>query len=315
MESITFSGDNYHESKDISAVAVMGDYLVIGADEGHVVQILKKIDATTYKVERKYSLPDGQETDRKKKEDPELDIEGIAVNGNTVFIVGSHSSKRAKVKQENEKNRAYKKNRKRLTKTRAEKSRRVLYRFNLDENGKLDSAIDVKDLWSVILQFPVLKPFTAIPSKENGIDIEGIAAKGKQLYIGFRGPVLRNNWVPVLITEFDAPSEGAELRYVNLNGLGIRDMVSVKDGFLILAGPMGDGPGGYHLYLWNGLDCVPGKNGAKGRLQYLGQIAVDPDTKAEGMTLLPGKKDDLQQLLIVFDGPERGNPKRYQLQW
>ena len=101
--------------------------------------------------------------------------------------------------------------------------------------------------------------FTKIPSKENGIDIEGIASDGDKLYIGFRGPVLRGNYVPVMvIKDCDNPSD-YELLFVNLDGNGIRDICKVEDGFLIISGPMGDGVGNYQLYFWNGVDSIPGK--------------------------------------------------------
>ncbi|MCK5872947.1 MAG: DUF3616 domain-containing protein, partial [Methylococcales bacterium] len=135
-----------------------------------------------------------------------------------------------------------------------------------------------------------------------------------QLYIGFRGPVLRGNWVPVIVTEFSHPAKKAELRFINLGGLGIRDMVFVNHQFLLIAGPVGDGPGGYHLYSWNGLDCVPGKHGAKGVVRHLGQIPADSDAKAEGMAVLSNTEATLLELLVIFDGPQRGAPVLFNLQ-
>ena len=38
-----------------------------------------------------------------------------------------------------------------------------------------------------------LGPFRKIPSKENGFDVEGIAARGSRLLLGLRGPVLRES--------------------------------------------------------------------------------------------------------------------------
>jgi len=308
-----FHGKDFHEPFDLSAVARVGNYIVVGSDEGHVIQLLKRKNSDTFVLERKYSVPDGEETNRKEKKGPELDIEGIAADRKTVYIVGSHSRKRSKVEVRNSKRRSHDKNRKRLTETEEEKARRVLIKLKLDENGELEGDIELKDLWGVINQFSELEQFTKIPGKENGIDIEGIAAKGKELYIGFRGPVLRENWVPVMVTEFDDPTEKAELRFVNLGGLGIRDIVSVNEKFLLIAGPVGDGPGGYHLYSWNGLDCVPGKNGAKGKVQYLGQIPTGSDAKAEGITVLSDNEEQLLQLLVVFDGPQRGTPVMFNL--
>jgi hypothetical protein len=311
---VVFHGKELHEPFDLSAVAPVGKYIVAGSDEGHVIQILERKGWDTYELARKYSIPDGQETDRTDKEDPEIDIEGIAANGQVVYIVGSHSRKRSKVEVRNPKRHSHDDNRERLRENEPEEARRALFRVTLDDDGKLVGDVDPADLWSAIDKFEELRPFTEIPSKENGIDIEGIAAHGDKIYVGFRGPVLRENWVPVMVTEFDDPIEQAELRFVNLGGLGIRDIVALDDKlFLLIAGPMGDGPGGYHIYSWNGLDCIPGKNGAKGAVRHLGQIPTDRDAKAEGIALLPNDRDDSLRILIVFDGPERGNPISFTL--
>ncbi|MBQ0818798.1 DUF3616 domain-containing protein, partial [Microvirga sp. HBU67558] len=42
---------------------------------------------------------------------------------------------------------------------------------------------------------PHLGPFLAVPSKENGLDIEGLAVRGNRLWLGLRGPVLRGHAV------------------------------------------------------------------------------------------------------------------------
>ncbi len=309
-----FHDNDLHEPFDLSAVASIGKYIIVSSDEGHVIQILERKNVNTFTLERKYSVPDGRETTRKKKQDPELDIEGIAAVGKTVYIVGSHSRKRSKVKIRNPSRRSHNKNRVRLTENTEEASRRVLYKLKFDDKGELEGEVVATDLWDKIDKFSELKPFMEVPSKENGIDIEGIAANGEDLYIGFRGPVLRGNWVPVLVTKFNGPPENARLLFVNLGGFGIRDIVAVDENqFLLIAGPVGDGPGGNHLYSWNGLDCVPGRNGAKGKVQHLGRIPADSGGKAEGIAVLTSDEDDLLQLLIVFDGPERGAPALFSL--
>ncbi len=303
-----FHDKSLHEPFDLSGIARVGNYIVVSSDEGHVIQVLERENTNTFVLKRKYTIPDGEETDRQEKEDPELDIEGITADGKTVYIIGSHSRKRGKVEVRNLKRRSHDKNRERLAKDTEEAARRILLRLKLDENGHLDGEIEQKNLWDAILKFSELAPFTKIPSKENGIDIEGIAVKDKKLYIGFRAPVLRENWVPVMVTQFDDPVESAELRFINLGGLGIRDMVAVDDQFFLIAGPVGDGPGGYHLYSWNGLDCIPGKNGAKGKAMNLGKIPTESNAKAEGLAVLSNTEDGFLQLLVVFDGPERGAP-------
>ncbi len=233
--------------EDVSAIAKVGSFLVIGSDEGvgpdekeNFIQVLKKVGDDRYEVDRNILLFKGN-----KKDGKEMDIEAIAVEGDTVFVVGSHSSKRQRVKSDKK----YKKNRKsfRQDKIEDEKNRDWLYRLTLYSQGR-DSDKKKISLRKILKKDKVLKTFSQIPSKENGVDIEGIAVKEGWLYVGFRGPVFRGNYVPVMKLKFDAPKETYELLYVNLGGRGIRDIIHVSNGFLIVAGPVGDGPASYQLY-------------------------------------------------------------------
>ncbi len=134
-----------------------------------------------------------------------------------------------------------------------------VYRLTVDAQGAFSGPVERKSLAGFLKGNSILKRFAEIPSKENGIDIEGLAADaGGKLFAGLRGPVLRGNFVPVLVFDFDHP-EAATLRFVNLKGLGIRDMAAVKDGFLMLAGPVGEGPADFRIFFWDGADAIPGK--------------------------------------------------------
>lgn len=159
-----------------------------------------------------------------------------------------------------------------------------------------------------------------IPSKENGVDIEGIGAMGESLYLGFRGPVLRGNWAPVMKLEFEDQKK-YEFLYVNLGGRGIRDITRVSDGFLLIAGPVGDGPTSYQLYHWDGKDMIPGEDRDPkdvGKVILLGEIdppmSVDPPAraKAEGIVVLTqrGPKYDL---ILVYDSGANGAAQRFRV--
>jgi hypothetical protein len=159
----------------------------------------------------------------------------------------------------------------------------------------------------------VLAPFLELPSKENGIDIEGIAADGDDLYVGFRGPVLREGYVPVLVFDFDEPKK-AKTRYVNLGGRGIRDLVRVSDGFLLIGGPVGGEPVSYEVYFWDGEDCIAGTDVPPPEFpRSLGEIPLpNQEAKAEGMAVLD-ETDSHYDVLIVFDGPRNGSPTRFRV--
>jgi hypothetical protein len=290
---INFIGEILH-SDNISAIDVSNDFLVIGADEGNRVQVLKR-RGEDYVVVRDITLNANAE---------EIDIEGIAITGNTVYVVGSHSAKRPKIDEDA----TYETNRQNIKKVNSEPDRDRLFRFSLNADGNAQN-LEETSLRSIIDSKKVLKDFSLLPSKENGVDIEGIAIHKQQLYIGFRGPVLRENWVPVLKCRFAKPVTEAELVYVHLDGLGFRDITRVENGFLILAGPVGDGPGLYQVYFWDGEDCLPGVRtvGKIGRIEFLGVIPTDEDAKAEGLTLLKESSSDYE-VGIVFDGLKNGSP-------
>jgi hypothetical protein len=293
LGTINFIGQILH-SDNISAIDISNDFLVIGADEGNQVQVLKR-QSKDYVVVSDITLNANAK---------EIDIEGIACDGNTVYVVGSHSAKRPKIDDDA----TYEKNRQKIEKVSPEPDRDRLFRFSLDAEGNAQN-LEETSLRSIIDSKKVLKDFSLLPSKENGVDIEGITIHNEQLYIGFRGPVLRENWVPVLKCRFAKPVTEAELVYVQLDGLGFRDIIRVEDGFLILAGPVGDGPGLYQVYFWDGEDCLPGDraSGKIGRIERLGVIPTDEDTKAEGLMLLKESSSEYE-FAIVYDGLKNGSP-------
>ena len=305
LESIEFKGD-IHKEEDISAIASFGRFLVIGSDETKKkIQVLEKINDNSYKVSHDIELPVSEGSDKE-----EFDVEGMELGkDNTLFVIGSHSLKRKKVDPE----RTYKKNRERIETVEPEDKRNRIIKLTLDsETGKLNGNIESINIKGTILQDKVLKIFTQIPSKENGIDIEGIAVDGNQLYLGFRGPVLRLNYVPVVVTKFDKPSD-YEIHYVNLEGNGIRDLTKVKDGFLIVAGPVGDGFGPYQLYFWDGSDGIPGKDKPKeAQITLLGEIPSPKGAKAEGITVME-ETNSVYKVIIVYDGLPNGAATLFQV--
>lgn len=292
---------------DISAVALFSSFLVIGSDEAvgidsneNYIQLLGKTD-NGYAVHKNLLLLQGDQAEGK-----ELDIEGIAVEGDYAYIVGAHCLKRQKVK----KARSQEKNRKKFQADRLEeeRNRNWLYRVRLDKEGNELERQRIS-LREIIRQDPVLDPFSRIPSKENGIDIEGIAAKDGWLHVGFRGPVLRENYVPVMKLKFDDPEKTNELLYVQLGGRGIRDITKISDGFLILAGPVGDGEDSYQLYSWDGQSVIPGKDlkdVEQGRIHLLGDITSPEKGKAEGVAVLR-EEETGYQLILAYDGAENND--------
>ncbi|KDN95872.1 DUF3616 domain-containing protein [Hydrogenovibrio marinus] len=234
---------------NISGMVKTDQFLALATDEGTQIQILPQ--SSQGYVATNSGVIDLNQTQRAIKE---FDLEAMAWQKPYLYVIGSHSKKRKKLKLDW----SVKKNMERITPVIDEPDRRVLFRVELSETLK-PLHIDKISLLNEIKNDPILSPFLAIPSKENGIDIEGLAVRehnGKtQLFVGFRGPVLRGNLTPILKLTLRAKRfevKKSKLLLVNLGGFGIRDMQAMEDGFLLLSGPVNAVPNRFSLYAWDG---------------------------------------------------------------
>lgn len=310
-------------NKNVSGVTFWNERALVVADEitdrGNVVQGFEKDGGHFLALPNAVTVLDPPGT--VVTEDDEMDLEGIAVQGQTVYVLGSHSAKRKKVKPEKK----YLKNRAALmSRPDVQPKRDVLLRFELDSDGKA-GPIERTSLRGFLDSTEPFQSFGATAGKENGIDVEGLAVWKKDLYIGFRGPVLRGNFTPILRCRFGVPIVEHELLFVNLGGRGVRDLAQVEDGLLILAGPVGDGPGSYQLYLWDGRDGVPGEGAPTSAtdpgLHLIGDLPTPSSSpgdnnspaKAEGMALVQDANQHWE-ILVVFDGLKDGHATRFRVE-
>ena len=118
---------------------------------------------------------------------------------------------------------------------------------------------------------PHFGPYMAIPGKDNGFDIEGLAVDGRRLLLGLRGPVLRG-WSALL--EIETETQGDQLRlaplddsgllirkhFLELDGLGVRDLHFCGDDLYILAGPTMVLNGDIRVFKWPGAKSVLAAN-------------------------------------------------------
>lgn len=291
VRPVEFCGE-IDAGQDLSGATVVGDYLVLGGDEGHKLQILvRDAVANAWRPQRRVSLA---------QEDQEADIEAIDYGQGYLYVIGSHSFRRRRMKPDL----SVRKNRERLLDVQQDPARNRLYRLAFDgQTGKVGKAERV-DLSKRLRKDPLLGMFYGLPSKENGIDIEGLAFRDDRLYLGFRGPVLRDNYVPVMVLEFTRPKQ-YRLRFVRLDGQGIRDMVALRDGFLILAGPVNDAPGPFCLWWWDGSDQIPGSEHAVRPALPLGAVTTSGGAKAEGLALL-AEQGDCAEVMVVYDTDTAG---------
>lgn len=284
-EQIPLEGDLAYP-EELSGIAVVRQLTIIAPDEGAEINVFRRRGDGYELLAKSSLLPDAED---------EIDMEAAASDGDQLFVIGSHSMRRKQVEEDS----TYKKNRKRLTRVTPHEASYSLFRLRLDEEGRVASSEQIS-LADVIEDDEILGPYAAVSGKENGVDIEGLAVKEGRVYVGFRGPVLRGNFVPVLRFAFDEPEE-YEILFVELAGRGIRDLAATKDGLLLLAGPVGDGDATYQLYHWNGADCVPGDDGPGGEVALLGELAPKNGAKPEGVAIVE-ETDAAWGLLIVSDG-------------
>lgn len=307
-----FADKDQSENVSGAALSVDGGLLAIATDEGSELLV---VNARGETLDFLPAVPLGDPKD-------EIDLEGITRHADpaTFFAVGSHSWRRKNIFGANHAGKSYSKLKERfeVESPDRERDRDRLMRIELDPQTGVLASLSELPLRQLLEADPVLSVFGEIPSKENGIDIEGIASDGEKLYLGFRGPVFRGGLAPVLVASATDLS-GAELRYVPLDGRGVRDIARVSDGFLIIAGPMGDSPLSYQLVHWDGIDAFPGVrepgDPPHGKTRVLGTIPTPPGGKAETVVVLaehegPWVTEDegAWLLLVMYDGPAGGGP-------
>ena len=314
---------------DISAAAFSPDgNLWIGSDEMIGVECLSPVGNHKYGEHQRFLLKDYVEL---FNTDDEIDIEGMDYSDGYLWLTGSHSTKRKKVKDKKDAE-----NLDRLATTTTDLNRFILARipviggklvksYSPAEGNQLTAAcLETTEtrniLWQLLKEDRHLKPFidAGIPSKDNGLDIEGLAVRGNKLFMGLRGPVLRG-WAIILELEIESTAEGilsfkeigeAGARYkkhfFDLNGLGVRELCLRGDDLIILAGPTMDLSGEMQILCWqdalNNLDDLihSQDNGDLTALFDL-PFTVGSDN-AEGLALY-SYLDTNDSLMVFYDSP------------
>ncbi|MDB5894162.1 MAG: hypothetical protein JWQ88_1693, partial [Rhodoferax sp.] len=162
------------------------------------------------------------------REGDELDAEGAATDGRYFYVTGSHAVKRGDCQAN-------------------PASQHVLRIARDGRTGMAAAPLAVQDGGSLLPLVRSLPPFDGPAMRgaclgEGGIDIEGLAVWRGRLFFGLRGPTGPEGAAYIVSLEADAFFAGSdarpEVRRVVVGaGRGIRDMVAVQDGLLLLAGP------------------------------------------------------------------------------
>jgi len=317
-------------AKSLSALVCAGGSVFAGGDEGVKLARLEERDGgqrfeldTLIDLSKWFDLPKPPPMDPTKKV-KEIDLEGLAVDleSNVLWLVGSHSLKRGKA----EGGVVTAKNLKELSEVKSDANRCFLGCVRLrDEGGKLQLSADgpkpsderaaqlvgdetTNELLDEIRGDELFKRFctagAAIPGKDNGVDIEGLAcAPGGRVLVGMRGPVLRGIAIVLELAPMrvESPATKADRmrltaigaggrkyrrHFLDLGGHGIRDLCWDDGDLLVLAGPTA------------GLDAPPVIFRWKAAKEALGKASSDEEQffwRAEGALVVEPLGADWQQ--------------------
>jgi hypothetical protein len=306
---------------DLSAAVRVGRTLFLGSDEGVHLELLEVGDVL-WGGHRCLSLASVIDVDG----EAEADIEGLAEDDGWLWVLGSHARTRPKIGAGGEDVIELD----RFAKLRDTKERCLLASIPLVPDPERGGAVlpvaadgdrraglmrqgrGGNALARAIAKSPLLRPFTRVPAKEGGIDLEGIAVAGSRVAIGLRGPVPRSFAALIEITVERKRSGrlklagGLSIRLLDLEGLGIRDLKRWRDDLLILAGPTTGLDGPCAVYRWPGWLHDPPRDTRSVRLHRPERIIELPfgrgNDHPEGLALVEAD-DGRQQLLVVCDTP------------
>jgi Protein of unknown function (DUF3616) len=266
---------------NLSGAAFTGDFLWVAGDEACGVDRLRRLEPVgteTFRFGESVDFPLADLLDLPGEPDEEADLEGMATDGGYLWVVGSHGLKRKNAKPE----RSDSDNARRLAKTALDGNRRLLARIPIEtgddgvpvltrqaKDGR--SALRLKGdatgnpLTGLLANDVHFGPYMNIPGKDNGFDIEGLAIFDNRLLLGLRGPVLRG-WSAILEIAVDVSRSGQFLKlvplgsdgeyvrkhFIQLEGLGIRDLHFSGDDLYILGGPTMVLNGDIRVFRWPG---------------------------------------------------------------
>ena len=288
---------------NLSGVAAADGWLWTVSDEGRTLECLGA-DGDGYRLKRQYKLDELIGGLPGRPDGAELDLEAVALDGAALWIAGSHCWVRRKPDDPD-----------RLSpQIRDRPSRHVLARLMVDGDRIVEAralpANGPGSLRDVLAGDSYLDRFLELPSKENGLDIEGIAARGRQVLLGCRGPLLDSRAVVIELSFSEAFGiAGYALHFLDLDGLAVRDLSWRGDAVLVIAGPMDDAPGPFRLYRWR-----PGAAGPVEMPERLCDFTTETE-KPEGLCAL--RRHGRDGLLVLYDSPDgkRIKGKRYTADW
>lgn len=248
-EEVTLDFAGRDPAKDLrsalSAVAAEGRLLFTGSDEGRGAECFEERSGG-YVLKRRLDLG---KLFRDMPKKGEADLEALDFADGRLWLTGSHCVVRPKRKGAPSQDSFER-----------QPSRHLLGSVKIDKTGrarrKSAAALPFtgkRSLRNILKRDPHVRPFVDLPTKENGLDVEGIVVVGGRLYLGLRGPVIATKAVILDMpakTAFARPGKRMRKHFLDLGGLGVRDLAHRGGDILILAGPVTSTGGPFRLFRW-----------------------------------------------------------------
>jgi hypothetical protein len=332
---LEFSPDSLVHA-NLSGAAFTGDWLWVAGDEACGLDRLRRLEPVgreTLRFGEVQDFPLAGLLDLPGAPDEEADLEGMAVADGFLWVVGSHGLKRKNAKPD----RDHADNARRLAKLALDGNRRLLACLPIEPDAqgapvlvrqardgrralRLKGDAQANLLTRALADDPHFGPYMAIPGKDNGFDIEGLAVDGHRLLLGLRGPVLRG-WSALL--EIAVEARGDHLRlaplddtgtlirkhFLQLDGMGVRDLHFSGDDLYILAGPTMVLNGDIRVFKWSGARPLLAANREPVRFEAaLSESVALPhgrgSNRAEALCdLPPALSRGKPSWLVLYDAP------------
>jgi hypothetical protein len=329
--SFARAGEPQEFTLDLSAAVQVGSDLWLATDEGTRLARLRPDGHGGYGDVSWYPL--GELLDLPDEADEEIDVEGLAHDEEGLWLAGSHSRRR----QDADGDKPVQQRIRKLGRVKRRGNRYTLARLPLVREEGSSSLVPVRQaedgrravrlaggrrrnaLTDALREDEHLGRFLRIPGKDNGFNVEGLAAAGGHVLLGLRGPVLEG-WAVVLVVAPE-PESDSLLRlgrvgkgkgtyrkvFLDLQGLGIRDLHLDGDDLLILAGPTMALRSDAVVVRWRGAarqadDTMVSRD----RLEHVldlpyGSGTAEAVDHPEGIAVVREGAD--RSLLVVYDSP------------
>jgi len=333
--------------RSLSALLLVDDdsTLFLGCDETvgrtpSIERLQRRDDGfashTSFAVSDFIDLPDPQED---KGRVGEIDIEGLDEHGGYLWLTGSHCCNRKAPQMDA----PLKKQIERLARVERGANRFLLGRIPLQKDGTTTTLARRHDgrqagrlttsLVKELARDPHLGPYLQrfdgedvfLPGKDNGLDVEGLSVGEREdgsvrLLLGLRGPVLRGYAIVLelcpagegeLELEPFPGSRGALYRkhFLDLDGLGIRDLGFFAEDLWILAGPTMVLRAPATLFRWHAPFPIVEKGDSLTRMgggRLTREVTLPPPNGREypeSFGLLRPSEGPFREVLVIHDTP------------